>query len=188
MLNLMMAMFHIRMGEKIACAGGAFQSHDLADAAEHFPEHILPARRKKRPYISSILSKNEVSREDKYNRKHFLRVKHGHHIVNPGLNLRADREWRKIYELLSFDMISHAYIERLYTFNHDISHVFQHSIKLFSDRIERYVEQGYRGEFLTSIDGSKSGGAYATLFPIEEFLMPDVRLFGIEYFRRSAAL
>jgi len=32
----------------------------------HFPDALVPARRKQRAYISSILAKNEVHRDDKY--------------------------------------------------------------------------------------------------------------------------
>ena len=42
----------------------------------HFPDALVPARRKQRAYISSILAKNEVHRDDPYNRKLFRRLKH----------------------------------------------------------------------------------------------------------------
>jgi hypothetical protein len=60
----------------------------------------VPERRKKRTYISSILSKNEVSREDRYNRKLFLRLRHGQYLINPRLALRVEGEWRRIYSVL----------------------------------------------------------------------------------------
>ena len=148
MLDLMMAMFYTRLGDKIVRTLGAFQSSDFAEVLAHFPEHILPARRKKRPYISSILSKNEVSRDDKYNRKLFLRVKHGHYIINPRLSLRVEGEWRNIYELLSFDMIAHVHEEQnTYWGDHDFNALRQQRIERFADEIKTYAEQGHWNEY-----------------------------------------
>ena len=144
MLSLMMAMFYTRMGDAINQLGGAFQSSDFTEALAHFPEHILPARRKKRPYISSILSKNEVSRDDKYNRKLFLRVKHGHYIINPGLSLRVEGEWQNIYALLSFDMIACQHDDRFLHWyaNYDYNTAARQKIERFAAKISRYVEKG----------------------------------------------
>ena len=83
MLNLMIAMFYTRLGENAARHGGAFSSTDFVQVLDHFPASVLPERRKKRAYISSILSKNEVDRDDPYNRKLFRRIKRGHYIINP---------------------------------------------------------------------------------------------------------
>ena len=84
MLNLMIAMFYTRLGESVVRYGsGAYSSGDFVEVLSHFSDDIVPARRKKRAYISSILSKNEINREDKYNRKLFRRIKHGHYIINP---------------------------------------------------------------------------------------------------------
>jgi len=150
MLNLMMAMFYTRLGEKIALTQGAFQSSDFAEVLAHFSEHVLPAPRKKRAYISSILSKNEVSRDDKYNRKLFLRVKHGHYIINPGLSLRLEGEWRAIYELLSFDMIAHEHLDvasNPYWDGYDVNDLFQKAITQFADNIKSYNETGHWDEY-----------------------------------------
>ena len=73
----------------------------FAEVLDHFPESVVPARRKKRTYISSILSKNEVYRQGPYNRKLFLRKSRGQYLINPDLALRVEGDWRRIYELLS---------------------------------------------------------------------------------------
>jgi hypothetical protein len=148
MLNLMMAMFYARLGIKIIHTwGGAFQSKDFAEAVAYFPKHILPERRKKPAYISSILSKNEVNRDDKYNRKLFLRVKHGHYIINPGLSLRVEGEWLNIYELLSFDMIAYEHEDkRFYWSSSDVNESYQRRIEHFFNNIKIYTEQGYWNE------------------------------------------
>ena len=113
-------------------------------ALAHFPEHILPARRKKRPYISSILSKNEVSRDDKYNRKLFLRVKRGHYIINPGLSQRVEGEWQNIYALLSFDMIACQHQEQNPNWyaSFDTNTLARQKIDRFAAKISRYTETG----------------------------------------------
>jgi hypothetical protein len=144
MLSLMMAMFYTRMADKIGLSWGGYQSSDFTETLAHFPEHILPARRKKRPYISSILSKNEVSRDDKYNRKLFLRIRLGHYIINPRLSLRVEGEWKNIYELLSFDMLACQHQERN-PYGHqgyDYNRVARQLIEKFADRIRIYTEKG----------------------------------------------
>ena len=143
MLELMMAMFYTHLGIKIVGSWGAFQSSDFAEVLAHFPEHILHARRKKRPYISGILSKNEVSRDDKYNRKLFLRVKHGNYIINPQLSVRVEGQWQNIYQLLSFDRIAHAHVEHNPRWgNYDFNTMGQSQIKRFADKVRTYTEQG----------------------------------------------
>ncbi len=133
MLNLMMAMFYTRLGDKIVHTGGAFQSADFVKALMPFPDYLLPARRKKQTYISSILSKNEISREGPYNRKLFLRVKHGHYIINPGLSIRIEGEWRNIYDVLSFDMVAHHPVNQdKYYARFDLDSIFQKEIEKFA--------------------------------------------------------
>jgi hypothetical protein len=86
---------------------------------QHFPDTVVPERRKKRAYISSILSKNEVGRDDKYNRRLFRRIKHGHYLINPELAVWVEGEWRNIYDLLSLDALGYRRRERhpFYTFD-----------------------------------------------------------------------
>ena len=120
MLNLMIAMFYTRLGENVArWHSNAFSSGDFVDVLQHFPDAVVPERRKKRAYISSILSKNEVDRDDKYNRRLFRRIKQGHYIINPGLAVWVEGEWRNIYHLLSLDALGYRRREmgRFYTFD-----------------------------------------------------------------------
>ena len=99
-------MFYHRLGENWVSRRRLLSAIDFADVLNHFPESVVPARRKKRAYISSILSKNEVSRQDPYNRKLFLRVRHGQYLINPRLALRVEGDWCRIYELLSPDRLA----------------------------------------------------------------------------------
>jgi hypothetical protein len=118
MLNVMMALFYIRLGDKVGW-GDAFTSGDFVEVLETFPDHIVSERRKKRQYISSILSKNEVERDDKYNRRLFMRLKRGHYIVNPKLSVRVEGEWQNIYDLLDMDMVSFTYEQEPHRYNRD---------------------------------------------------------------------
>lgn len=81
----------------------AFESGDFFYAVDAFPEYVLPAKRKKRAYISSILSKNEYYRDGPYNRRLFLRVEHGQYILNPLMDLFVGDRWTNVYELLGVD-------------------------------------------------------------------------------------
>jgi len=104
-------MFHIAMAifptlaRKVEMEKG-FQAADFVDAAERLPETIVPARRKKRSYISSMLSKNERLREDRYNRKLFHRLQHGCYMLNPCLQIRIGDAWHKIYDILDLERIT----------------------------------------------------------------------------------
>jgi hypothetical protein len=109
MINLMIAIYYSHLGPKVAI-DSAIESGDIAEILASFPEKILPARRKKRAYISSILAKNEKSKEDRYNRKLFYRTKRGHYIINPGLSIKIQDEWRNIYDFLSLEQLDFKHI------------------------------------------------------------------------------
>src|SRR6266568_5081388 len=109
LVNLMIAMFYTRLGDNVVrFGGGAFSSGDFVEVLHHFPDALVPARRKQRAYISSILAKNEVHRDDPYNRKLFRRLKHGHYIINPQLAVWVEGAWRPLYELLSLDALGYS--------------------------------------------------------------------------------
>ncbi|SHE22464.1 ankyrin repeat domain-containing protein [methanotrophic endosymbiont of Bathymodiolus puteoserpentis (Logatchev)] len=109
MLNMMIALFYRALPEKIIHMAGAFSSQDFVDAVEHFPHSVLPERRKKRAYLSSILAKNEFSKDAKNNRKLFFRIKRGHYLFNPNLALKVNDEWVNIYDLLSIDKLAYQH-------------------------------------------------------------------------------
>ena len=50
---------------------------DFMDYIELMPDSILPPYRRKRQYVNSILSKNEIDRHDRYNRQLFKRKSRG---------------------------------------------------------------------------------------------------------------
>ncbi len=93
----------------------AFETADFVYALEHFPEHVIPERRKKRSYLSSILSKNEVNRNNPYNRFLFVRVRHGRYILNPLLEVDVDGEWINIYDLIGISELEKEEDEGTYS-------------------------------------------------------------------------
>jgi hypothetical protein len=109
MLNLMIALFYRVLPKKIMYSREAFSTQDFIDATEHMPNSVLPERRKKRAYLSSILSKNEIDKDGKHNRKLFYRVKRGSYLFNPSLSIKIEGEWINIYDLLSIDKLAHQH-------------------------------------------------------------------------------
>jgi hypothetical protein len=60
---------------------------DFMEYIELMPEAILPAYRRKRQYVNSILAKNEVDRDDQYNRHLFRRKSRGCYNLYEDLSL-----------------------------------------------------------------------------------------------------
>lgn len=99
-LNLMIALFSRVMSNQAIYRPEGFTTQDIISTVQHIPNCTLPERRKKRTYLSSILAKNEINRDDRYNRKLFYRVRRGVYLFNPGLALKVEGEWVNIYDLL----------------------------------------------------------------------------------------
>jgi len=76
----------------------------LAKYIEALPDSVIADYRKKRQYISGLLSKNEVSSENPYNRKLFTRVRQGYYILNPALSVRHGDEWLPIYSFAGAEL------------------------------------------------------------------------------------
>lgn len=82
---------------------------DVTAICAKFPDTILPAFRKKRQYLNSILSKNEIDRDDPYNKKLFLRVARGVYVLNPDLEiLIAENQWMNVYDMMFTEKITRA--------------------------------------------------------------------------------
>jgi len=80
---------------------------DVEHLCAKFPSSILPEYRKRRQYLNSILSKNEVGRSDPYNRKLFLRIARGVYVLNPNLEiLVADDRWMNVYDIMILEKMS----------------------------------------------------------------------------------
>ena len=120
-----------------ASAVGAFSSGDFVEVLHHFPDTLVPARRKQRAYISSILSKNEVDRDDPYNRKLFRRLKHGHYIINPQLAVWVEGAWRNMYDLLSLDALGYRRREPHHFYSFDPNAHMQDQLHQFKTLVKQ---------------------------------------------------
>jgi AAA domain len=141
LLNLMIAMFYTRLGDNVVrFGGGAFSSGDFVEVLRHFPDALVPVRRKQRAYISSILAKNEVDRDDKYNRKLFRRLKHGHYIINPQLAVWVEGAWRNIYDVLSLDALGYRRQDRRDWYDFDPHERMQHQLQHFKTLVTQLQE------------------------------------------------
>lgn len=60
---------------------------EFIEYIELMPDNILPAYRRKRQYVNSILANNEVNRDFKYNKKLFKRVSRGCYNLNGQLSV-----------------------------------------------------------------------------------------------------
>ena len=105
MFNYALAMTRFLFMEKSKRNIPSFESADFVRVLSLFPNHIIPEYRKQRAYISSILAKNEVNREDKYNKKLFVRARRGYYLPNPLLELYIGEEWINVYELLGIEAL-----------------------------------------------------------------------------------
>jgi len=103
LLHVLTVIYYRKLGPAMASTGKGYNAKMLENLLALLPDSVLPARRKRRPYISSILSKNEIHRDDPYNRQLFLRHRHGQYLFNPAMKLRIDEGWRSIYEVLPLD-------------------------------------------------------------------------------------
>ena len=101
--NMMIACFKKLIGDSLLYPSIGFSTRHFIHLFEGVPSTVLPERRKRRGYISSILSNNEINRDYQYNRYLFIRTIRGHYIFNPELEVRDGDEWINIYRLLNYD-------------------------------------------------------------------------------------
>lgn len=105
LVNAIIVMLKSKKQQNIA----PFKVNSFLLPLQNFPDSIIPARRKQRTYISSILAKNEIYRQDPYNRQLFVRVKLGCYILNPELQIETLDGWQNIYNFLNLEQISTYY-------------------------------------------------------------------------------
>ena len=80
--------------------GRGFTASMISQCVTKIADSVLPSYRKKRPYISSILAKNELNSSNQYSRKILMRVRTGYYIINPDLAIKSNNEWVNIYQIL----------------------------------------------------------------------------------------
>jgi hypothetical protein len=88
----------------------ALETQTILDAWENLPVAAVGKERKKRPYLSGVLARNEVSRDYAYNRCLFKRRAFGRYQFNPALSVRQRRDgedvWTPIFEALNLPFIA----------------------------------------------------------------------------------
>jgi hypothetical protein len=72
---------------------------DLVVKIKNFSETVLPAFRKKREYLSSILAKHEMNSNNPYNKKILERVTRGYYVLNPNLQLWINEQWISVTDI-----------------------------------------------------------------------------------------
>jgi len=77
-----------------------FQTSDYLKIYEDINESVLPKYRKARNYISSLLAKNEIKRDDKYNKKLFIRLRQGEYMPNPTMSIWIENQWINFCDLI----------------------------------------------------------------------------------------
>lgn len=112
-------MFHVAvlltysdLGLASTIMSGALTSESFVAFINKMPLSIVPEQKRKKSYLSSLLSKNEYQREDRYNRKLFLRLRRGHYVLNPKLLIKQDDAWVPIYDFLDLDYVYCVAVER----------------------------------------------------------------------------
>jgi DUF2075 family protein len=105
LLHSMLAVFQDILRHKIDWDLPAFETGDFVFALEHFPEPVIPERRRTRHYITGVLSRNEISRPDPHNRKLFVRVHRGFYLPNPMIEVEVGDQWFNLYEIIHLDAL-----------------------------------------------------------------------------------
>jgi hypothetical protein len=139
MLNLMIALFYRVMPKKMTYRLDGFATQDFIDAVRHIPGSVLPERRKQRAYLSSILSKNEVSKDDRHNRKLFYRMRHGAYIFNPNLALKVEDEWVNIYDLLAIDRLAPAHRVKENWWHRDYNELAEQRMDAIKESLKKLI-------------------------------------------------
>ena len=100
LFNAMLALMQHRLNYPSKWYRIGLSVKDFLEPAAAFPESVFPERRKRRAYLSGVLSRNEISRDYAYNRKLFARTAHGFYALNPALSLRVGEDWVPVYDRL----------------------------------------------------------------------------------------
>ncbi len=83
----------------------------LFEIAGFLSDSVIAEYRKKRQYISGLLSKNETDSANPYSRKLFKRKRTGHYILNPSIQIREKDEWQNIYSFAGIELIGRIITE-----------------------------------------------------------------------------
>jgi hypothetical protein len=102
--QLFFALLHDRLNSSLIDRV-ALTAVKLADMIESLPDGVSPAYRRKRQYLSSLLSKNEIDSTNPYGRKLFIRLRTGYYILSPKLSVLHKEEWVTLYRYAGLDLL-----------------------------------------------------------------------------------
>lgn len=80
----------------------------LARLVAGLPPTVLPAYRRRREYLSSLLAKNEVGSTNPYGRRLFHRVRRGAYVLCPALEFEVKGEWVPVIDLTGLPSLFEA--------------------------------------------------------------------------------
>ncbi|MFH1319518.1 MAG: ankyrin repeat domain-containing protein [Bacteroidota bacterium] len=98
-LNYLIALQESLIKQRRHLEEHGIKADDFINTITEYPDTVLPEYRKKRPYLSSIFAKNELSKQGPYNKKLFLRLARGYYVLNPNLELFVKDKWINVYDL-----------------------------------------------------------------------------------------
>jgi hypothetical protein len=91
--NCIVALMAINFGIVSENSVTTFNAEILKKLLSNLPDNILKPNRKKRNYISGMLSKNEKSKIHQYNRRLFIRINRGAYKLNPDIEIKCNDAW-----------------------------------------------------------------------------------------------
>lgn len=114
MLHFMIATLRTNLSQGLANANwrGISVGYGTANFVNFYAPlapQIIAEFRRQRPYISSILAKNEVNRDDKYNKKLFVRIQQGVYFPNPVMEIQVENDWVNVYDLIDLEGLENQY-------------------------------------------------------------------------------
>jgi len=75
----------------------------IAENLTGYPEFMVADFRKKKTYISAMLSKNEVDSSNEYGLLLLMRVERGEYLLNKEIEMMVNDKWTNIYEIVGID-------------------------------------------------------------------------------------
>jgi len=103
-------LFKSRFTHPIRSPNAAFETKAILEAWQNMPANVVYPERNKRQYLSSVLARNEVTRDYAYNRALFLRVAQGWYQFNPQLSVRRrqgeEEIWQPAFAALNLPLIN----------------------------------------------------------------------------------
>ncbi|NQY65340.1 MAG: UvrD-helicase domain-containing protein [Alteromonadaceae bacterium] len=138
LVNVFFSLWYGYLPGKIAFDDG-ITAANLYKMLAQLPDAVLSPIKKKQSYISRYLSVNEVSKSTGRNRKLFKRIKRGHYILNPELQIRLGDIWHNLHDLLSFEGWEHQ-MEIRQSWMDD--NEWKNRNEYFDNNIQRFKQHG----------------------------------------------